>query len=304
VQDCNDPAAWPFAVVARVAANHRPDLVIHVGDYHYRESACPPARPGCAGSPWGDNWAVWKADFFDPAAPLLAVAPWVMTRGNHELCGRGGEGWFRLLDPHPGLLACPAITEPYALHLGELDLLMLDSADADDARAVPAKVSLYHEELAALLDAARPRAWLVTHRPVWSVAEGAGVPPDAFANLTEQTALEGLPLEELDLVLSGHIHDFMGLDFGADHPAQLVVGNSGTSSDSIVNPIEPGELIGDARVRRAFTASPYGFLVLDRTTSGWSGTVYGVNDTALAHCTFTGRDIACVAEGGLAPGAN
>ena len=40
-QDCNDPVKWPFAVVARLAAARHPDLVIHVGDYHYRETACP-----------------------------------------------------------------------------------------------------------------------------------------------------------------------------------------------------------------------------------------------------------------------
>ena len=100
-QDCNDPAKWPFATVARLAAARHPDLVIHVGDYYYRETACPDNQPGCAGSPFGDNWAVWQKDFFDPAAPLLASAPWVMVRGNHELCSRGGHGWFRLLDPHP-----------------------------------------------------------------------------------------------------------------------------------------------------------------------------------------------------------
>ena len=40
-QDCNDPVKWPFATVARLAAARRPDLVIHVGDYYYRETACP-----------------------------------------------------------------------------------------------------------------------------------------------------------------------------------------------------------------------------------------------------------------------
>ena len=36
VQDCDDPGQWPFAVVARLAAAHHPDVVIHVGDYYYR----------------------------------------------------------------------------------------------------------------------------------------------------------------------------------------------------------------------------------------------------------------------------
>jgi hypothetical protein len=35
-QACDDPATWPFASVATTAARFAPDLVIHVGDYHYR----------------------------------------------------------------------------------------------------------------------------------------------------------------------------------------------------------------------------------------------------------------------------
>ena len=134
IQDCNDPVKWPFATIARLAAARHPDLVIHVGDYHYRESPCPVDRPGCAGSPYGDNWAVWQKDFFYPAAPLLAAAPWVLVRGNHELCNRGGHGWFRLLDPHADAVECTATTLPYALHLDPLNLLMFDGADADDAK--------------------------------------------------------------------------------------------------------------------------------------------------------------------------
>ena len=69
VQDCNDPRAWPFAAIALRAASHRPDLVIHVGDYYYRETPCPAERAGCAGSPHGDSWTTWQADFFAPARP-------------------------------------------------------------------------------------------------------------------------------------------------------------------------------------------------------------------------------------------
>ncbi|HEU0095319.1 MAG TPA: metallophosphoesterase, partial [Rhizomicrobium sp.] len=96
LQACNDPAQWPFPQVAAAAARLKPDLVVHVGDYLYRESACPPGNAGCAGSPWGDNWTTWKADFFDPAAPLLNAAPIVLARGNHEDCTRAGAGWERL----------------------------------------------------------------------------------------------------------------------------------------------------------------------------------------------------------------
>jgi hypothetical protein len=52
-QACNDPSAWPFPKVAAAAAAARPDLVIHVGDYIYRETPCPEGNTACAGSPWG-----------------------------------------------------------------------------------------------------------------------------------------------------------------------------------------------------------------------------------------------------------
>ncbi len=41
VQSCNDPAQWPFARLAASAARLKPDLVIHTGDYLYREKRLP-----------------------------------------------------------------------------------------------------------------------------------------------------------------------------------------------------------------------------------------------------------------------
>jgi hypothetical protein len=89
VQACNDPEAWPFEKIAESAAAWGPELVIHVGDYFYRESPCPEGNAGCEGSPFGDNWETWDADFFTPASALLDSAPWVYTRGNHEMGGFG-----------------------------------------------------------------------------------------------------------------------------------------------------------------------------------------------------------------------
>ena len=59
LQACNDSTQWPFPQLAAAAARLKPDLIIHVGDYLYRESACPVGNAGCAGSPWGDNWITW-----------------------------------------------------------------------------------------------------------------------------------------------------------------------------------------------------------------------------------------------------
>jgi Calcineurin-like phosphoesterase len=115
-EDCNSPQTFPLAYLASVEAALRPDLVIHVGDYFYRDTNCtgvldsatsPPtlsstcATPGSTDyEPWGDNWQSWHGDVFGPAKPLLDAAPWVMVRGNHESCGRGSQGWYTLIDPH------------------------------------------------------------------------------------------------------------------------------------------------------------------------------------------------------------
>jgi hypothetical protein len=99
LQNCNDPAEWPFEKVARAAAAAHPQLILDVGDYLYREDPCPAGKESlCGGSPHGDNWDAWNADFFKPAAALLAGAPWILARGNHEACSRAWKGWSYYLD--------------------------------------------------------------------------------------------------------------------------------------------------------------------------------------------------------------
>jgi hypothetical protein len=295
-QDCNDPVQWPFARVARLAAARHPDLVIHVGDYHYRETPCPASRPGCAGSPYGDNWAVWQKDFFDPAAPLLAVAPWVLVRGNHEVCGRGGRGWFRLLDPHPHADQCVDMTPPYRLRLPPLHLLIFDSADADDTVSLR-NVAVYRAQFQALLGNVPAHAWLVTHRPVWALPQDPGVKPGATLNATEQAAIRGLVPANLDMVLSGHVHHFTSYDFGPRRPAQLVVGSGGDTKNALSQPATPGIPIDGLNIRHVLAIPDYGYFVLQRAKRAWTGTVYGIADQALAQCWLQGRDVTCRSAG-------
>ena len=296
VQNCDDPRAWPFAAIARAAAAKRPNLVIHVGDYFYREAACPPGRAGCAGSPYGDNWPAWRADFFDPAAALLAAAPWVMVRGNHESCARGGLGWFRLLDPHPGRVDCADRTPPYRLSLGGLELLVFDSADADDLAAPPEKVAFYAGQLAPLLAQVPAGSWLLLHHPVWAMWQGP-LPP-LFAGLstnqTLQAAMRGLVPASLDLVLSGHVHDFLSYDFGPQRPAQLIIGTGGDKLQGLGSAPIAGTDLDGMTVRDGIALGQYGYLVLDRNPAGgWDGVLYAPDDTVLARCRLSGRSVNC-----------
>jgi hypothetical protein len=240
---------------------------------------------------------VWQRDVLNPAAPLLAAAPWVAVRGNHELCGRGGLGWFRLMDPDPAMLDCPTTTKPYAVSLPGLDLLVFDSADADDDKADPAKVPGYKAQFHQLLGRARPHAWLLTHRPIWSLAQGAA-PPGAQTNATERAAIIGEIPRALDMVVSGHVHDFATYDFGPGRPSQLVVGDSGDANDAISQVPRPGVELDGMKLVRGQALRDYGYLVMDRVPGGWRGTLHALDDSILAQCRFAGRSINCRAGPG------
>jgi hypothetical protein len=292
LQDCNDPRQWPFPDVAKHTADHRPDLVIHVGDYYYRETACPAGNNGCAGSPHGDNWAAWQADLFDPAAPLFKAAPWVMVRGNHEMCRRGGKGWTRLLDPRAEYADCADRSPPYHLHLAGLDLLVFDSADADDFKTEPDKVAAYSAQLASLLADAPPHSWMVTHRPVWALAQGNL--PGKPLNLTEQAAVKGHVPAGLDMVLSGHLHDFTSYEFGPARPSQLIVGVGGDTMLDLASYPLVGVDIDGMKTLKGFALERFGFFIMERKGDGWAGTLYADDDkNVLAQCQITGRMLDC-----------
>jgi hypothetical protein len=292
LQSCNDPRQWPFPDVAKHAAEHKPDLVIHVGDYYYRETACPPDDKGCAGSPHGDNWAAWNAEVFAPAQPLFQAAPWVMIRGNHELCRRGGKGWMRLLDPRPELPDCTDQSPPYRLHFPGLDLLIFDSADADDFKTEPEKVAAYAAQMASLLADAPLHSWLVLHRPVWALAQGSL--GGQTLNLTEQAAIKGHVPPGLDMVLSGHLHDFTSYEFGPARPSQLIVGVGGDTMLDLANVPLVGAEIDGMKTTKGYALERFGFFIMERSADGWSGTLYADDDKSmLAQCQIAGRTLDC-----------
>ena len=291
IQDCKDPVGWPFHTVAERAAARHPDLVIHVGDYLYRLSACPAGNTACAGSPHGDNWPTWQADFFDPAQPLLAAAPWVLVRGNHEICRRGGEGWRHLLDPHRGELACSDFGAPYRLSIGGLDLLMFDGANADDFKTEPDKVAVYAGQIKTLLADAPAHSWLLTHRPIWALAGGSLTGMNV--NHTEQAAIHNQVPAGLDLVMSGHLHDFAAYAYGPQRPPQLVVGTGGDTLLDLADGTIVGTEVDGLPITAGFARKSFGYFVIDRTADGWDGVFYTPDDTVIARCTLRGRDLEC-----------
>jgi predicted phosphodiesterase len=280
-QACNEPAKWPFPQVARSVAALHPDLVIHVGDYLYREHACP-LLSDCGGSPHGDDAAAWNADWFAPAAPLFAAAPLMLVRGNHEECSRNGIGWFRYLAPQPGV-ACADATDPYAVDFGDLRVVAFDSAAAEDLRPVPARTPVYQRQfaLARELDAGAKASFFVTHRP-------------PYTNADERTAM-AQSLEPFDAVLAGHIHNFTAMNV-TSLPPLLINGIGGAALDANYGAFL-AFAAGDLKIAgEIFGAAQFGFGVYTRSGAGWTISLRDPAGVERARCTLANRLVRCRSE--------
>jgi predicted phosphodiesterase len=301
VQDCNDSTQWPFKAVAAAAAATQPDLVIHVGDYVYRESTCPIDRQaGCGGSPWGDNWNTWDADFFTPARPLLAAAPWIFVRGNHEICKRAGKGWLYYLDPYAYSPSrqCADDTAPYAVKLGRFQAWVLDSSNADDYAPASDRVAAFTAQFRQAASLHLSHALLLSHRPIWAAKAGQKSEPSTVRTLsaTLQQAWAAAPIPGVDLIVAGHTHRFELLSFRQQQlPPQAVIGNSGTKLEREIKTSLEGQSIGEATVANASAASDFGYAVVTplKGSKGWSLRLHDPAGKRQLTCSIAKHDVQC-----------
>jgi hypothetical protein len=234
-QNCHSPTAFPLAYLSQYEASFRPDVILQVGDWFYRDTNCLSGTaetfPGC-NTPssanyetWGDTFDSWNADVFFPMKTILATAPWVMARGNHESCGRGARGWFAMLDAYPynydnvvcaktGTYPAPGASsatytgdfEPsYVVPLNGVNFIVHDSSFANDAAVDAPTAANYDIDLSNLLNtlaATAPNAPTVfaTHKPTFGLsygtaptgcATGAGGLSDTSGDWTQQGVFNG-----------------------------------------------------------------------------------------------------------------
>ncbi|MEU1187743.1 metallophosphoesterase [Streptomyces sp. NPDC005859] len=298
-QDCaNHQTGWPFPRIAeRAATVTQPDLVIHVGDYLYRDDPAQAtdaaANPGCTTMADRFTWACVVADFFRPAERLLAVAPVALTRGNHEDCrtppatGGAGAAWFRYLaDDLRSNGSCSLYPNPVEIRAGLLHLLSVDSsfADPDDTGSLTQQ-AIYTRQFEAVNQAAGQQPnhdyFVFTHKPVWMV-RSPGPPPQTFTPVLAR-AVAGTTLgrlaDNIRMVLSGHAHLYQMIDFDTTRPPQVTVGFSGG------DPLEQGP--NDAAVIGKSVGTPlqsvnhsltqggvFGYGVVSRDAGTWDLTAH------------------------------
>ena len=337
-QVCSSSAKWPLGRVAASIERARPDVIVHIGDYFYREAACPSDMlPRCGGSPapvpgasYKDTAYSWIADAILPLSPLFPVAPIVATRGNHEACHRGGNGWYLFFDPWPGserhcapdaegeVPDAVSRTWTHDFPIGEgrtLHIAVVDSAYGNDGTVTSWKdheAPLY--EAAAALSATRPgrESWLVTHKPIFGVTQwypdGGGDPYWSWI-AADQTAAALPHLDPFSLILGSHIHTAQAAQLPG-MPGQLVVGNSGVLLEQFDAPFQV-PAVGPLRTQDG-APMVSGMKLPGNATSFWNDTRFGwvlatpgaadgawrfshrsPNGVEFATCRLAGRAISC-----------
>ncbi len=310
-QACNDADQWPFAQIAQSAARLQPDLVVHIGDVHYRESPCPAGNTGCAQATWGYGWDAWRDDFFKPAAPLLARAPWLFVRGNHESCFRAGQGWFRFLDalPWTDQRNCNTpdndadgdFSEPFAAMISDsAQFIVFDSSKSSGKAYAPTDPAFlkYQKQLqaAAELTTHKAQNFFINHHPLLAAAPSKD--PHQFkagGSAGLQSVFETLEPDRLfppgvTVAMHGHVHVFEAISFQSNHPVSLVMGNSGSLNEGqaphVIKPTD--RIYKNAVVSNYAARSEYGFATLDRSVkagqASWLLTEYTPQGQPVIRC--------------------
>ena len=277
-----------------------------------------------------DSWENWRIDFFEPAGKLLTAAPWLFARGNHELCSRAGPGWFYFLDPSSNLpqgggkqLRCPVpdakgkpientvLRHPYAVDLGTLSMIVLDSSNAcDDQKSGKDFMAIYEAQFKQIekLIPSKNTTWFMTHRPIWGVTDYDPKISDKCTsekqygciNQTLQAGIKhtmgSLP-DSVKLVLAGHMHRFQSLTSpNNNYPPQLIVGNGGVAlagsqpTGTFVATVGGKQAIGRATGRTVKTRKgaqdAFGYLdIVYSDNGGWKGTlIYPPGGFSIADC--------------------
>ena len=319
-QPCNDPDRYPFAKIAALAAKWKPDLVVHVGDYLYRENVCPDGNAGCAGSAWGYGWDAWKADFFHPASSLLQVAPWVMVRGNHESCARGGQGWWRFIDPRALTLGRDCndagnddigdYSDPYAVPIGgDAQFIVLDTSNTTGGPIPEGDIRQEkYLDMYQKLDKLSQQSGYniaINHHPIL----GFAAKHNAKGGVSLLPGNQGLqsvfgkvnPLilpPRVNALMSGHVHVWQEVSFSSPHPTQFVAGFSGTLEDVVPLPavLPPGATPAPGAVVEHLSSwvNGFGFMTMERQDGNhWDVKVWNSAGQQVNACRIDGSKSVC-----------
>jgi len=277
-QNCKDSKEWSYASVVEKIAAEKPDLIIHVGDYHYRENCSEGKVCRNYTDTIGYGWRSWEADFFAPSEKGFATAPWIFIRGNHEDCKRAFAG-YKLLTEQKWGQNCLAYEKTEYIQVGNLLLVNLDTASISDRAETPENEALWEQQFKdiekKLAETSTKQVWLISHKPVTGlVVDDKGVVDTTNPNLQKAFLKSGLK-SKIEFMIAGHIHNTQLLQ-AEGFPKQIVVGNSGSALDQskelMAREKIVGKKIGALQVKDFFSDTKsehsFGYATMTKSADG------------------------------------
>ncbi len=295
-QNCGDIADWPFPKIAQTIAAVHPDLLVHVGDYYYRENNCPPSMTKCQNR-WGDTSMSWDADWFSPGKPRVRGR----TAGDDPRQPRGLRARRARMVP-----VSRRRGHRHAVHRRRRRRLAAVGASrstgcASSSRTPPpiratatrtprASRSTRRRSARAQTLAAGTtgEAWFVTHRP-------------PFANTNQTQALLGLGwhFAPFGTVLAGHVHDFEAINL-TGFPSLIVNGESGDDLDDAGSTAKyigfqknNGRPVYTFASPAPFATKQYGFAVYSQTATGWAISLRDADGIERRACALAKGIVSC-----------
>ena len=271
-QNCNDPRMWPLAKIAEEAKKENPDLIIHLGDYHYREQ-CSFGKP-CEKMSLvvGYGWQPWELDFFQPMQKLLEKAPVIIVRGNHEDCNRAFLGYKFLLSNTDWEKDCIDYEPAQIMTLGDIAIINFDSSaiseipfEGDESIWIK-RLNDINEKIEKLKI---KKVWFVTHKPIY------GIIPFKFAlfpgNINFRRYFEkSLLKDKVSLLFGGHIHTSMVV-VPKKYGKQIILGNSGTKLENFNLKLNQSLLNSFSYESAHLVSNEFGYAVIKKSNDAkWS----------------------------------
>jgi hypothetical protein len=305
-QNCDNLQEWPWPVVATEMAKENADLIVHLGDYHYREE-CNSSTPLCEKlkATVGYHWRAWEEDFFRPVAMASLSAPWLFVRGNHEDCKRAHEGFLTLMTGKNFNLkdgsGCKERLPVEFYEFENVTLINWDNSAMNDKgqwsddftqsifnQLIEIKSKVYsHPEKNFILLAHKPLFAFVPLQEEYIVVN------EQLLNIWNKIVMPN----NLSIIASGHIHNFQ-LAKSAKLPLQIVSGHGATSLDPFtltstidstvakLKSIPAAKEIGFDFFTTTTNAQHFGYVVMEeQKDASWKIIAKNVFDKNKVECT-------------------
>lgn len=242
-QSCSNEKEWPFRSIVKKVKEDKNEMILHLGDYHYREECVDKEK--CQGLIAGYQWEPWDKDFFQPMSDLLDQTPMIAIRGNHEDCKRAHWGYRTFLSDGASATSCLEREEArWTTLAGGVLLINVDTSGISEipmwSEAEEKKWIAYFNELEEKAKTIpHQKIWLATHKPLYGVVSFKGIPVPSNTFLRKCFEKSRL-YKEVSLLIAGHLHLASFSSPTAAGPLQIVLGNSGTILDTQKGmPIDP-----------------------------------------------------------------